>query len=106
MTQYFFRNIFSLTNSEQASQGEYIFDLIFYYYYYYSLKKQLILLRTQNSQFKTINKSEELWKVRSRVQSITSNSLTIPSMQQSRMKSHKTGPPKQHEGAYLSLPIY
>ena len=39
----------------------------------------------------TENKSEELWQVSSRVQSTTSNSLTVPSMQQIRMKSHRIG---------------
>ena len=43
----------------------------------------------------TENKSEELRKVSSRVQSTTSNSLTVPSMQ------HR--PPKQQEEAYLGL---
>ena len=39
----------------------------------------------------TENKSEELQKGSSRALSTTSNSLTVPSMQQSRMKSHRIG---------------
>ena len=54
------------------------------------LKKQLVFLRIQKSKFSE-NKSEELRNVSSRVQSTTSNSLTVSSMQQSRMKSHRIG---------------
>ena len=39
----------------------------------------------------TENNSEEQWKVNSRVQLTSSNSLTVSSMQQSRMKIHRIG---------------
>ena len=41
--------------------------------------------------FLTENKSEALWKVSSRLQSTTFNSLIVPLMQQSRTKSYRTG---------------
>ena len=37
------------------------------------------------------NKSEELWRASPSVQSTTSKSFTVPAMQQSRLKSYRTG---------------
>ena len=59
------------------------------YYYYYQILNNWSHYESKKVNSVTENKSEELWKVGSRVQSTTSNSLTVPSMQQSRMKSHK-----------------
>ena len=50
------------------------------------------------------NKSEEIGKESSRVQLFTSNSLTVPSTQQNRMKSHKMG--RQSSRESLFRPTY
>ena len=75
-------------------------------YYYFSLNKQFPNeARKVNSV--TENKSE-LWKASSKVQPTTFNSLTAPSMQQSREKSNRMGHQSSKRTAsdfvYLGLP--
>ena len=53
----------------------------------------------------TGNKSEEIWKVSSRVQSITSNSLTVTLNAAKRYEESQDEPPKQQDETYLGLPI-
>ena len=67
-------------------------------------KKTVYEPKKINSVTKSI--SQVIWKVSSKVQSITSNSLTVLSMQQSKMKRHMINHQRSKRSLFIFRPTY